>query len=233
MLTETARPLGKGNGAVAAHYFLAAPLWTASYGLTDHLNVTAGMTAFPDSDAQVGFASAKAAFTLAPQRRLGVGLFYAGGMGEGDGVAVLYAVTTFGPPERSLSAGLALAAVREYQAVFTPDGNYVRSDRRFDLVSRPLVFLGGTVGIGRRAAIVAEGWLAAADDDVGLPIGVAVRFFGRRVSLDLGVVTEPNLLAEGLPALPWVSLTFHFGPGRTDPRRAPAVPVSLRRPTPR
>ena len=113
LLIETARPLGRGNGSVAAHYFLAAPLGTVSYGLTDQISLGAGLTAIPGSESQVAFLYAKAGWTLAPRKALAVGLFHARGWGEEDGVAVLYAVSSFGPPSRSLSLGMALAATRE------------------------------------------------------------------------------------------------------------------------
>ena len=230
LLMETARPLGRGNGSVAAHYFLAAPLGTVSYGLTDQISLGAGLTAFPGSESQVAFLYAKAGWTLAPRKALAVGLFHARGWGEEDGVAVLYAVSSFGPPSRSLSLGMALAATREIVPVYTPDGTYTRSGGRWNLQARPLLFLGGTVGLGKGAAFVAEGWLASDGDDTFLPIGAALRLFRRRVSLDLGVVTEPSALGEGVPFLPWVSLTFHFGPGRADHRRALAFPLPGRRP---
>ena len=177
---------------------------------------------------QVGFVSAKASWTLSPRKALAVGLLYTGG-DQGDGAAVLYGVSTLGPPSHSLSFGVALAATREFVPVSTPEGAYAGSARRYRLEPRPLLFIGATLRLGKGAAFVAESWLASDGRATILPMGAALRLFTRRVSLDLGVVTEPSLLGEGFPVLPWVSLSFHFGPGRTDPRRALAFP----RPAPR
>jgi hypothetical protein len=230
LLIETARPLGKGNGSVAGHFFLAAPLGTVSYGLTDQVSLSAGLTAIPGSVSQAGYLSAKAGWTLAPRRALAVGLFHARSGNEGDGLAVLYAVSSLGPPNRSLSFGAALAATREFVPVTPRDGAYAGSTRRWNVEPRPLLFLGGTLGLGKGAAFVAEGWLLADGSETVLPIGAALRLFRRRVSLDLGVVTEPRLLTESPPVLPWVSLSFHFGPGRAEHRQALALPVAARRP---
>jgi hypothetical protein len=48
------------------------------------------------------------------------------------------------------------------------------------------------------------------------PFGLALRFFGERISADVGVVFVGEVLKEGLP-IPWLSVSYHFGPSRRLP----------------
>ena len=52
----------------------------------------------------------------------------------------------------------------------------------------------------------------------GQPLGVALRFFGERLSVDAGFVLVAEVLDEGLP-IPWLSFSYHFGPSRSAAKR--------------
>jgi hypothetical protein len=92
--------------------------------------------------------------------------------------------------------------------------------------TRPILMLGGEVPLARSVSLVSENWLVR---DVPLkeqPFGLALRFHGRRLSADVGVILVGEVLKEGFP-LPWVSVSYHFG--RTRPReRAPMAASGYR-----
>jgi len=50
------------------------------------------------------------------------------------------------------------------------------------------------------------------------PLGVALRFFGERLSVDVGFVLVAEVLDEGFP-IPWLSFSYHFGPSRSAANR--------------
>jgi hypothetical protein len=114
-----------------------------------------------------------------------------------DDLAIGYAVGTFGDRYRSLSLGLGLG------------DNYLADG----FTPTPIVMVGGTVTLSGHVALVSENWLAL-DDNFKLseqPFGLGVRFFGDRVSADVGLVLVPEYVTEG-QFLPWASISYHFGP---------------------
>ena len=83
--------------------------------------------------------------------------------------------------------------------------------------------VGGQTRLSKSIALVSENWIVL-DGDTGLgqqPFGLALRFFGERLSADIGVVLVGEVLDEGFP-VPWVSVSYHFGAGcdRAGPRSA-------------
>jgi len=227
MLAETGRRLGKGDGYFYGSYALTEPRAGVAYGLTDHLSVSGGLSSVPDSARggdQSFYAAAKVGWKLSKDTAFSVGGQYvAEGRGDGDiggDEALLIAVATFGPPSRSLSVGAALRASQEPELILGADHEFRGITRRWRAHQRPLLFVGGTVRLGRRASLVAESWFFSDRLDASeLPLGLALRIFGWRVSVDVGIVSALAFLGTGYPPLPWVSLTFHFGPSRAEAKR--------------
>jgi hypothetical protein len=135
------------------------------------------------------------------------GLFArAGADGEydsADSLGIGFAVGTFGGPDRSVSAGVGMLKVSGEDSV------------------TPLLMLGGTSTISNHVAFVGETWIRADGEFRASeqPIGVGLRFFGDRLSADVGVVLVGELLDEGFP-LPWGSISYHFGNGRAKEAEA-------------
>jgi hypothetical protein len=149
---------------------------------------------------------------------------------------MLFGVASFGPSDRSLSVGLGLAALREDEPRFDARGYYVGSEYRWRWRDAPIVMLGGTLRVGRRLSLVGESWLFPGRDFrlSEQPLGLALRFFGERLSVDVGVVIVAEVLDEGFP-IPWLSFSYHFGPSRNGSRARtrPGWPIQagLERPT--
>ncbi len=220
MFAPTGRPLRKGDGYFSDHYVLFPGF---AYGLTDNLSVSGGVSIVPGLglDEQVFYVSSSVGRRLSSKAAISLGGVYATGGDSNEAGAMLFGVAGFGSSDRSLSVGLGLAATRNEEFHYhEPTGNYLRSERRWSFRDSPVLMLGGTLRVGKRLSLVTESWLVLGDDFElsQQPLGVALRFFGDRLSVDVGLVLVADVLDEGLP-IPWLSFSYHFGPSRSVVRQ--------------
>lgn len=194
LFAPTARPLARGEGTFS-DYELVFP--GVAFGITDNVSLAGGFSVIPGLGVgeQVFYVAPKIGWNLGDKAAVAVGGFaaMAGGSG-GESLGIGYALGTFGGRDRSFSIGLGVLG-----------GPDIASPT-------PLLMLGGNVTVARHVALVGETWLAL-DQGYGAaeqPIGLGVRFFGDRLSADVGVVIIRELLDEGFPA-PWASVSYHFG----------------------
>lgn len=204
MLAPTGRQLRKGDGYFSDHYVLFPGF---GYGLTDWLSIGGGVSVVP------GVGLDEQLFYVSPQvgRRVSERFALAGGAlvaGSGDyQAALLFGVGTFGGPGASLTLGLGVGGTRE------------NGYERFRWRDRPILLLGGSARLSDRLALVSENWILVGEPVSQQPIGLALRFLGDRLSADVGFVFSGETLDEGVP-VPWLSVSYHFGPSRRLARRA-------------
>lgn len=215
LFAPTGRPLKKGDGYFSDYELLFPGV---AFGLTENISLAGGVSVIPGIglDSQLFYISPKVGFELGDRASVAVGALVAGsGAGDdidGESAYIGFAVGTFGSPRRSLTLGFGLG---DTTGEFT------------DAV--PIVMVGGTATVSRHVALVTESWLFVGDDFhlSEQPFGVGVRFFGERLSADVGVILVGELLEEGFP-LPWLSVTYHFGKSRaglsTSNARTPGRP---------
>jgi hypothetical protein len=204
MFAPTGRPLRKGDGYFSDFYVLFP---SVSYGVTDHLSVSAGMSFIPgiSLDEQLFFVAPRLGKAFSDNFAVSVGALYAtaGDRSDEDSGAagIAFGVATWGSPDRSLTAGLGFG--------------YTRSGGDLDFSGTPVLMLGGNYRLSNRISLVSENWLVLREGfDIGeQPFGLALRFFSERLSADVGVLLVGDLLDEGLP-IPWLSFAYHFGPRR-------------------
>ena len=212
LFAPTGRPLEKGEGYFSDHELLFPGV---AYGLTDNVSVSGGVSVIPGLGLgeQLFYVSPKVGWNLGDRAAVSVGGLFAhagvddGYDGDGESLGAGFAVGTFGGRARSLSLGLGVVGV---------SGDEIRPT--------PFLLLGGTTTVAPHVALVGETWLWLREDfDLrDQPVGVGVRFFGDRLSADVGVILIGNLLDEGFP-IPWGSISYHFGKGRAreaEARRA-------------
>jgi hypothetical protein len=230
MFAPTGRPLGKGNGYFSDHYVLFPGF---AYGLTKNLTVAGGVSVVPAigiSD-QVFYVSASSAWKLGEKTSFALGGLYAGGPDEDiRGGAALFGIATFGPSDRSLSAGLGWLAAREEEYVYDSRGEFVETRSEWRFREAPVVMLGGSLRVARNLSLVSESWLILGKDfDLSQqPFGLSLRFFSGRISADVGFVLVADILDEGFP-VPWLSFSYHFGPSRrASGRSSSATPDWVR-----
>ena len=205
LFAPTARPLARGDGHFA-DYELVFP--GVAYGITDNLSLGGGISVIPGLGLreQVFYVAPKLGWNLGGKGAVAVGGFFAqaGGWDDYDGddaVAVGYAIGTLGGRDRSLSLGV--GAMKDL------NGGRVT----------PLLMLGGSATVARHVALVGESWLHLGEtfEAREQALGLGVRFFGERLSADVGVILVADLWDEGFP-VPWGSISYHFGGGRRAKR---------------
>lgn len=213
MFAPTARPLRRGDGYFSDHY-VAFP--GVAYGITDHFSLSGGMSIVPfvGLDEQVFYASPKIGFEVSEKLARGAGAAYAGGGGEG-GVGIAFALATVGRPEKSFTAGIGFAGSRESEY----DIRMRISRDVWKWRDKPILMLGGSVQLSNSVALVSENWLLLGEKLSDQPFGVALRFFGDRISADVGMIFVGEVIEEGFP-VPWLSFSYHFGRSKDRPRPA-------------
>lgn len=162
----TARTLPAGDGYLSV-FQIIFPI--VAVGATDWLTLAAGTPLIFSSSG--GFP-----FWLAPKAGVQVAenLHVAGGVlafflpRDDDSAGLLYGVATHGHPDASVHVGVGYG--------------YVNGE----LASRPAILLGGEYRVGANLKLLTENYLFP--EDGGL-LGGGVRFFGERLSADLGLAT--------------------------------------------
>ena len=203
MFAPTGRPLKKGDGYFSDHYVLFPGF---AYGLTDALSLGGGVSVIPGLGLgeQLFYVSSQWGVQVGGRAALAGGALYAAG-GEDSGAAILYGVGTFGRPDRSLTVGIGFGGTRN-------------NDERFRWRDGPILMVGGTLRLSDRVTLVFENWIFIGSDLDEQPFGLALRFFGDRISADVGLVLVGEVLEEGLP-VPWLSFSYHFGPSKARAAR--------------
>lgn len=222
LFAPTGRPLRKGDGYFSDHYVLFPGV---AYGVTDHVNVSGGVSVIPSLgfDEQLFYVSSSVGWRFQEKAAFSLGGLYATGTEANEAGALVFGVASFGPSDRSLSLGLGLATTRNEEYLYDERGNYVRTESSWGFRDAPVLMLGGTFRVGKRLSLVTESWLFPGDgfELSQQPFGVGLRFFGERLSVDVGLVLVAEVLDEGFP-IPWLSFSYHFGPSRKAANRQAA-----------
>ena len=204
LFAPTARPLARGDGHFADYELLFPGV---AYGVTDNFSIGAGLSVIPGLGLreQVFYVAPKLGFNLGERGAVAVGgLFAQAGPWDdydrNDSIGAGYAIGTLGGRRRSLSLGI--GAVKEINGG----------------PATPLLMLGGSATVARHVALVGESWVRLGEtfETREQALGLGVRFFGEKLSADVGVVLLSDVWNEGFPA-PWGSITYHFG-GRGRPK---------------
>lgn len=218
MFAPTGRPLRRGDGYFSDHYVVFPGF---AYGLTDKVSLSGGLSIVPGLSlkVQVFYVSPTVGWRLSKKAAFSVGGLYATSTEAGESGALLFGVAALGSSDRSWSVGLGLAATRDEEFFYDVNENYMGSKHRWTFRDAPILMVGGTFRIGKRLSLVTESWLFPGPDFrlSEQPLGVAVRFFGERLSVDVGFVLVADVLDEGFP-IPWLSFSYHFGPSRSTAR---------------
>ena len=222
LFAPTGRPLRKGDGYFSDHYVLFPGV---AYGVTDHVSVSGGVSVIPSLgfDEQLFYVSSSVGWRFQEKAAFSLGGLYATGTEANEAGALLFGVASFGPSDRSLSLGLGLATTRNEEYFYDERGNYTRTEGSWSFRDAPVLMLGGTFRVGKRLSLVTESWLFPGDgfELSQQPFGVGLRFFGERLSVDVGLVLVAEVLDEGFP-IPWLSFSYHFGPSRKAANRQAA-----------
>jgi hypothetical protein len=184
MFAPTGRPLRKGDGYFS-DYELVFPGFAV--GLTDNVSLAGGVSTIPGLGLteQLFYVSPKVGWNLSDRAAVAVGALFATAGADDDlgSLGIAFGVGTFGGRDNSFSVGLGLARELGDSCAET----------------EPILMLGGQVRLSDSIALVSENWLIL-DGHFRMsdqPFGLALRFFGDRLSADVGVILVGELLEEG------------------------------------
>ncbi len=180
LFSPTARMLKQGEGYFSDYYLFFPGL---TMGIADGFTMGAGVSIFPrvDLENQLFFFGSKVG--IIPDR-LAAGVLVLQGL-DLPTSGVLFGVTTIGQPDGSLSAGLGYGFI---------DG---------DLADRPTMMIGGEMRLSEHISLVSENHILPDTDPL---VAYGMRFFARRLSVDLGFWNElgEDALALGVPYIDFV-----------------------------
>lgn len=182
-------PTGRSLAAGEAYfgvYELFFPF--ATYGLTDRITVAAGTPIIPGAFGEVGYFAPKLAIIQSERVNVAAGVF--AGFFEGETAGIVYGVGTWGGRDNAITAG----------AGFGFGGG--------DLSSQPLVLVGGERRAGKQLKLITENYFVPGES--GVLVSGGVRFFGERLSADVGIgAMVSGQETEG--PLPLVNFVYTFG----------------------
>jgi len=189
-LTHTARAVPKGRFALL-DYLVFFPV--ASYGVTDRLSLTGGMSLIPGSPDQLFYVAPKYTVVESSPASVAAGVLYlriVGFVPTSGYAGIAYGVTTIGSSNAAATVlvGFPFAS-----------GGWER---------RPLVVLGGESRVSPRVKLLVEGWSVPGTDVV--PAVGGVRLIGTHVSWDLGLLFLVGARETRGGFLPWVDFTIHW-----------------------
>ncbi len=86
---------------------------------------------------------------------------------------------------------------------------FAQGDGKWEFMNRPIIVLAGNKRISNTIAIVTENWILPKLNISEIPLSISARFFGKRITVDAGIIFIIDLLKEGLP-FPLLNFTYHF-----------------------
>ncbi len=195
LVTPTARPLKAGQGYVALSE-LFFPIVVV--GATDWLSAGGGISLIPTTDRQIVYGTAKITPYRADKVAVAAGLLYIVGTGDiiDEPILLPFVVTTFGSDDHAMTLGF---------------GRWISRDS----IDEDLALsIGAETRVSNNVKLLGESWIPTFDRPAYILAGV--RFFGKRVSADLAVITSTELFAarhryEFPAVLPLISFAYNFG----------------------
>lgn len=187
----TGRTLAAGEGYFGVFELVFAFL---SFGATDWLTVSGGLPLIFSTEALPPFYVApKLRVFSTPGAQVSAGVFALFSTeDEGGFGGIGYGVGTFGSNDRAFTVGAGLP--------FGED----------DIGSEPLIMLGGESRIGRSTKLLSENYFVPGE--AGAIVSAGVRFFGERLSADVGLAAPVGFRGQDFFfVFPVVNFTYNFG----------------------
>ncbi len=86
---------------------------------------------------------------------------------------------------------------------------FIQDNGKWDFMNRPILVLSGNNRISNSIALVTENWFFPNMDLNDAILSISIRYFGRRIAVDVGGLFTLNMLLEGAP-FPVLNFTYHF-----------------------
>lgn len=187
----TGRTLRAGEGNFTDFYVVFP---TIAVGLTDYIMLGGGVSLIPGAESQLFYISPKVRLVHGNKFDLAVGFLYMGVPDE-ESVSSVYSALSIGDPAGGITVGVAFP--------FTGSES--------DLDAAAFLF-GAETQVSNSIKLITENWLLTGEGESLLILSGGIRFFGERLTADIGLVTSPEAFDDGgFPFLPWVDFAVSFG----------------------
>lgn len=183
--------LKKGEGYYQNTYLL---LNSINFGLSDHFSIGASMEILSTFStlgmewSPIWLLTPKVGFEVVKNVNLGGGLLLAG-MGFKGGFQLAYGLVTYGNTENNVTVAVSTGWM---------DGDYMQN---------PPITINGMFRMGRRNAFITENWIIPG---MGSLYSYGVRFFGSKISVDLGFLNNKDIMEGILIGIPYVDFVVKF-----------------------
>ncbi len=183
----TARAVGAGRGYLGV-YEVVLPFLT--YGITDRISISGGTPIIPEVIGEFWYFAPK--ITLVETGKTAIAAGVLGIAVEGETAGIVYGVGTFGDTDAALTTGLGFGF---------SDG---------DLHNQAVLMLGGERRVGASTKLISENYVIPGfDGEEGAVVSGGIRFFGERLSADLGIAITPTD-CSGACWIPLVNFVYSF-----------------------
>ncbi|OQX80723.1 MAG: hypothetical protein B6D61_01665 [Bacteroidetes bacterium 4484_249] len=148
-----------------------------------------------DGPNPIFYLTPKAGFKVAENVRAGVGVLYATVPDDDSrmGLGIMYGITTYGNIDNNITLGL----------------GWGYSEAEFH--NRPVITLSGMSRISKRVMFVSENWIIPDGEKYMAIFSYGIRFFGERISVDLGFINNKDIIEEIVIGIPYVDFVVKFG----------------------
>jgi hypothetical protein len=191
LFAPSAFNLKKGEGYYQNTYLL---LNSVNYGITDHFSIGGGIELISTfSTIGTGWSpiwlfTPKVGYEVAKNVNVGAGLLVAN-MGFKGGFQLAYGLVTYGNPENNVTLAVSTGWA---------NGTYLKN---------PPITLNGMFRMGRRTSFITENWIVPS---IGTLYSYGVRFFGSKISVDLGFLNNKDIMKSILIGVPYVDFVVKF-----------------------
>mgnify|MGYP003811387117 CR=1 FL=1 len=202
----SAIPLPKGEGYFQDIYLIFV---SGNYAISNSTVIGGGFSILPgiDISEQVFFLNAKVAYPVSEKFYLGGGGLYFGIGDIGGNIGLGYVVGTYGSKNHNLTLGV----------------GYGFTDNK--LMEAPVFTLCGMTRISKRISLMTENWFITVSYDEDIPpdytstktvrefhalISYGLRFFGEKLSVDLGFMNVPTSGELFFPGFPYIDFVVRF-----------------------
>ncbi|MEM1128261.1 MAG: hypothetical protein AAGI71_16560 [Bacteroidota bacterium] len=192
LFAPTGRAVPQGQGYLA-DYYIFFPF--VGVGVAEGVTLSGGFSLVPglSLSSQLFYIAPKVTVWSSPTVHVAVGGVVASVLGEGAG-GILFTVATFGPATSAATVGLGVGA----------GGG--------EVADRPVVLLGYEHQLSNNVKLLTENYVLPFEGAEGLVLSGGIRFMGRALAADFGLVTVANLIGDGaFPFVPTISFAYNFG----------------------
>ncbi|MBC8402109.1 MAG: hypothetical protein H8E14_11535 [Candidatus Marinimicrobia bacterium] len=195
LFAPSAFPIESGN-SYCRDFCLFFPSY--NFGVGDVISAQVGAFWFPGMPLENTplIASGKYSFINFKKIKMAAGIMYLSfpGFDEGErfGTGFTFVTGTLGDRFSHLSGSLGWG--------------FVQTEGNWKFMERPILVVAGNRRTTNTTALVAEIWLPPELDLEMVPIMASVRFFGKKISVDIGGLWTTNM--EGLLPMPLINFTY-------------------------